>query len=97
MHREATRHWRCRRRLSFLLLLLLSALVGVATMQSESVGGVSAIPYYELPEAPALRVDSSPALRVDSFAIGGTDVTLSPTNGGNEPAVAVNPLNANNV
>lgn len=95
MDRQSTRQLLSTLAILCVLLLLCSPFNAVLIAQEEPVGARSAIPYYETEEAPAtsLRELAVPG----AGAEGGTDVTLSPTNGGNEPAVAVHPTNPNNV
>src|SRR5712691_7938373 len=94
MNHQSTRQFLLTLAILGVSLILFSPFIGTSMAQSESAGARSAIPYYEAKETPAIFKDLAIP---GAGAAGGADVTLSPTNGPNEPGVAVNPLDPNNV
>ncbi len=93
MDRQSTRQFLFTLAILGVSLILFSPFITISMAQSESVDVRSAVPYYEAEEEPLFRGLAIPG----AGAVGGTDVSLSSTNGPNEPAVAVNPTDSNNV
>src|SRR5262245_33151500 len=83
-----------------LSLLSLFPWPGTPIAEAGPTAARSATPYYDTAndETTAVPAFVRRGLAVSEAGVeGGTDVTLSPTNGPNEPAVAVHPRNPSNI